>query len=361
MKKHTRHRIAALALSAALLGMLSLPAAAQSGFATMTRGSELKMLMAREEDEGFHLWESRDVWAEAERSHTPNTATPLSTLSPAGVTRLSLSVVTAGLVLEPSETGSFELELVGVAKAEDIKTSLTVKDGVLFLAVEGGPGVRYICAEPGGQVNVARLKVPPRDFTLVECAADTAVVLLPELGAPVKGTCAKGILAVDGDTVASACALETENGLVMVRGKEIAGAMTLKAENGMVTLTGGTVTGPLAMSAENGMVNVSAERLAGLTAETKNGMIKIEAGRLTGDVSAVTGNGMVKVNLLEQPANLALAMTSASNGTVKLPDGWRADSRFGSGKPQLELACKNGRVSLAIGPDQDGEKDKDFD
>lgn len=237
---------------------------------------------------------------------------------------------------------------MGVKNPDLVQVEASVTDGQLTVKASSDSRIEYICADAERRVNTVVLRVPAQKYTAIECNADMAIVLLPDLGAPIKGGCETGVLAVIDEEIKSDCTMSTGNGSLLVKGSLIGGAATMEAKNGLITLEGERITGALALQTQNGSMKITADTLGKAELTTKNGSITVDTGTIAGDVTAKAQNGRLHVNLRDIPKNLALDAASGKNGKAILPTGWNANERIGSGTPTLKMSCKNGTLKLQI-------------
>lgn len=230
-----------------------------------------------------------------------------------------------------------------------VKTDVSAKDGVLTLKAEAESGIGYINASEDRQIKVVRLRIPIQAYSAIHVNGETAIIRMKDLGAPVLGTIDRAVLTVKDILIKSDCTLTTKNGIIMIEGDQITGAMKLKASNGTIEVKGKTVLGELTMETANGSADVTAETLGKTNMVTANGSVKVAANLLTKDVSTSAKNGSVFVNLYQEPENLTLAFSTASNGGHILPAGWTDNKILGNGSPKLSMSCTNGSAELKIG------------
>lgn len=287
--------------------------------------------------------------AEEKAKYTPNTVVTIRTIPADDIRQIDIYGQSIGIVLEPSDTGAFELDLVGIHDPTEIKTDISVKDGVLLLKAEGKSSIDYINASEDKQINIVRLRVPSQTYSGIHVEGKTAIVRMKDFGPPISGAVDLGVLTVKDTVIKSDCTLTTKNGNIMIQGDEITGAMKLKASNGSVGVKGKTVLGELMLETANGSVEVTAETLGKAELVTQNGRVSMTAGLLTGDVTAGTKNGSVVVKLNKEPENLTLAFSTSVNGRHILPAGWTDDKILGNGSPKLAMSCINGSAELRIG------------
>lgn len=290
--------------------------------------------------------------AEAETNYIPNTVVNIRTIPAENIEQISIDGKYIGIVLEPSDTGAFELDLVGVHNPDGVRTDASVQDGVLTLKAEADPRIGYINASEDRMINIVRLRVPIQAYSAIHVDGETAVIRMKDLGAPVSGTIDRGVLTVKDILIKSNCTLTTQNGNIMIQGDEISGSVNLQASNGSVGVKGKTVLGEVTLETANGSAHVTAQTLGKTNVVTKNGSVKVAAELLTKDVSVSSKNGSVFVNLYEEPENLTLAFSTASNGSRVLPDGWTDDKILGNGSPKLTMSCTNGAAELKFGREE---------
>lgn len=90
------------------------------------------------------------------------------------MSRLAVNAALCGVVIEPSDTGSFELDTVGASGP--ISAKLTLSGGTLTLTARGSTGLRYLCTREDARVNTVLLRVPAqRYFSLTLSARDALV------------------------------------------------------------------------------------------------------------------------------------------------------------------------------------------
>lgn len=331
MKSRFKSRIAILLTVVALACLFPISALAQSGdvqseYTGSIQISTEKLEMAFVDSNLYGSFNDDGQFSELAKKYPANEILHLRTISAEGISKLSIDAQCIGVVVEPSETGKIELDLVGVKNPDSIKVETAIKDGQLTLTASANSSIGYICADAENRVNTVLLRVPAQKYSLIECKADTAVVTISDLGATINAVCSRGILAVIDDKIQSDCTLSTINGSVLVKGTQISGVLKVEAKNGSVS--------------------VKADTLGNAELTTKNGSINVDVGTISGDVTAKTKNGRVHVDLRNNPKNLALDAVCNANGRRILPAGWNNNERIGSGKPILKMSCENGIVEL---------------
>lgn len=334
MKSCLKSRIAALLTVAVLACLFPTAALAKNGegeseYSGSIQISAEKLQMAFVDSNMYGSFNDDGQFSELAKKYPANKVSHLRTIPAEGISKILIDARCIGVVVEPSETGKIELDLVGVKNPNSVKAEAAVKDGQLTLTASADSGIGYVCADAEKRVNTVLLRVPAQKYSLIECEADTAIVTISDIGAAINAECSRGILAVIDDKIQSDCTLSTVNGSVLVRGSVISGAVELDAINGLLS--------------------VKADTLGKAELTTVNGSINMDVGTISGDVAAKTKNGTVHVDLRSKPKNLALEAVCASNGNATLPAGWKANERIGNGAPNLEMSCSNGSLKLHLG------------
>lgn len=304
-------------------------------------------------DEGYTWGYSKDEYfSKVEKENTPNKISHVKTLKAdeiSNISRISIEANRIGVLVEPSDTGDFKLDFIGVQDNSNIKADISAVDGKLTMTAVGGENIDYVCLDETKRVNTVRLSVPDKKYDLLEINCDTAFVLSPDLGAANTGSCGRGVITLSNTEISSDSTFGTSNGTIKIQGEKISGKVNLSAENGTVKVVGGNVTGEVELSAQNGTVYIEADTLTTANMTTRNGKVDLDIGTIEGKVTTKSDNGNINVIFQKQPVDLAFNLDANSNANIVLPTGWEKTEKFGSAKPILNVFCKNGSIDVQIG------------
>lgn len=317
-------------------------------------------------------------------AHTPNTITEIKTLPAAGITTLCVNTNLCAVVLEPAQSGAFELAYQGVDKPGEISVTTEIKDGVLTVTAEGtGNMARYLSTAPDVRVNCVRVGVPAGVLTSLQLDCGAGMITSNGLPLPaVTGVAAQGAILLCADAVPLPVTMGSGNGSITVEAERVSAPVTLSAENGSVEVDAGTTTGKLTLAAANGHVDVKADTLGDADLTAKNGSVSATVGTVAGNASftalngsvettfdAIAGsavcsvaNGTLEAALTRRPTDLTFHITGGWSAQMRdddwghgdshptgLPVGWYDGLALGNGKPSLTLgAAVNGDLSFTV-------------
>lgn len=289
----------------------------------------------------------------AKKKSKPNTVEHLNTIAAGQVSKLDITAERCGVVIERSNTGSFEIALVGADKKENLQVSAKAAGDTLTLKAKGAKALTYMNTAPDFRVNCVVLRVPKALYASQKLKVNgLGIISTQAVAKSVTGQSERGMIRIDDETISQTYKLETEQGSVAVSGNTINGSIDLSTKNGSVAVetgdeAGGTVSGTLRAKSENGSVFVTAGRLGGADLKSENGSVVVKAGELTGDTSVEVSNGSIWINL-QRAVNLR-AVFSHGWGELTLPSGWSADTVLGNGTPKLTVRGGNGDIEMSLG------------
>ena len=287
--------------------------------------------------------------AAARDAATPNVITEIENRPGQGVTALAVHARLAGVAVEPSQSGDFELSYVGMSDPEAFPVTVEQKGGVLTVGVEGAEGQFYYVNTTGDRrCNTLRIGVPAGALDALALDCSTASVLVDGLDLPVDCDTTNAMVLVRDETRTQPLTMTCTNGSLALFGTTVSGDVDLSAANGSVRLEAATVTGRVSLTAANGSVKATADRLADAYLRAENGSVKASVGAVVGDVYAGVANGSLKFHLTRAPRDLSFHAKGWHMLEV-LPAGWADGCVFGAGGPELELECANGAATFTVG------------
>ncbi|WP_308754663.1 DUF4097 family beta strand repeat-containing protein [uncultured Anaerotruncus sp.] len=289
-----------------------------------------------------------DPFAAAAAKYASGGTVHLQTIPADGVNRLAVSAALCGVVIEPSDTGSFELDTVGASGP--ISARLTLSGGTLTLTARGSTGLRYLCTREDARVNTVLLRVPAqRYFSLTLSAHDALVHAFGDAVGSVGGSADGGLLYVTAEKLSARCTMTCTNGDVVLEADEITGKQDVQTDNGDISVRAGKVGGELYFRSENGDISVSADTLGRATVTTRNGDLLLDVKELSRDAYLKDLNGDVRVNFRKEPQDLDFVFSGGNFDEMKLPRGWEGGVTLGSGEPKFTLRAENGAVRVTFG------------
>lgn len=317
------------------------PSADASSYAVALDGEQMLFGPADWRLEGNPFAAAASKYASGETVH-------LQTLPADGVSRLAVNAALCGVVIEPSDTGSFELDTVGASGP--ISARLTLSGGTLTLTARGSTGLRYLCTHEDARVNTVLLRVPAqRYFSLTLSARDALVHAYGEAVGSVGGSADGGMLYVTAEKLSARCTMTCTNGDIVIEADEITGKQDVQTDNGDIAVIAGKVGGELYFRSENGDIAVRAETLGRATITTQNGDLLLDVKELTRDAYLKDLNGDVRVNFRKEPQDLDFVFSGGNFDEIRLPRGWDGGVTLGSGEPKFTLRTENGEVRVTFG------------
>lgn len=353
---------------------------------SMSMNGNLEMVLGNTLGSGSYGYGNRNMeqWRVSAKA---NTIADISTIPVTGITALQVNANLCGLVLEPSESSSFELAFQGVEDSKSIQVIAETRDGLLTVTAEGTErdGL-YINASPDYRVNCIRLLVPEGILRALAVDCGTGIIatdgltLPPVTGGTLRGLVSltagtisspvtmgssSGCVSVTADTVSAPITLNTKNGSGEIKAETVTADVALTAKNGSVEADVGTSTGKLSLTAANGSVEAKVDSVKDAVFQAKNGSVEVALGTITGDTSCTVTNGNLEVELTRKPTDLTFHLNGGWKANqwnswkeewyekeekpTGLPSGWYDGLVLGSGKPTLTLsASSNGDLSLTL-------------
>ena len=290
-----------------------------------------------------------DPLSAARDAAVPNVTADLESFPAQGVTGLSVRARLAGVALEPSKSGQFELSYVGVADPARFPVTAQVEDGLLSVAMEGQDGeFYYVNTSPNTRCNTLRIGVPAGVLTELTLDCSTACVLVDGLDLEVDCATTNAAVMVRDQARTRPLTMSCTNGSLGLSGGAVTGAVDLSATNGSVLLDVDSAGGKVSLTATNGSVKAEAGTLADAYLRAENGSVKASVGTVGERVYAGVSNGKLVFHLTQAPRDLTFHGTGWSL-LKSLPHGWYDGCVFGAGGPVLELEGSNGDVDFEVG------------
>lgn len=299
----------------------------------------------------------------------PNTVSKIKTIPLGKISQLEIQSDLCGIAIEPSSSGQFELDYIGVSNKDIFHVETSVNNTKLTVSVKGGSGTKfyYVNTSADSRTNTIRIKVPK--LSTINIKDNDGNILISNVDANVSGSTKSGLIKVANPNLTTDNKLTCENGDIIISGTKVSGKLDLGTENGDVNVFSDLVSGSTNMYCTNGDIKMNARENSGNVAmsctngdvvydvKTINGTTKLSC--TNGDINASvdtinnkltleTGNGDVYLNLKKKPINLTYNGPGSSKWKIVLPKGWKRGFKIGNGIPILNLVCGNGDVTIEI-------------
>ena len=281
--------------------------------------------------------------------NTPNTVTAYKTIEAEGISKMKVASDLCGVIIEPSDTGKFEIAVVGMKNSGNFSVKTAVKDGVLSVELQGNKdNIYYISNTPGNLVNTVRIQVPSQALEEILVSDACGNTSIADMDIPLYATTINGNVKLIGNILEKDYDMGSVNGTVYLLGKEIKGKVTMDTVNGDVILKGDNIEGRADLECVNGDVKLKGGTVKDAYLSCINGDVKAEADKITGNLEASAMNGDVEVKIEKKPSDLFFQPSIGQNSEVSLPNGWRKGFRIGEGNAKLKISSMNGDVELEV-------------